>query len=616
MGRRRFRFLAASFLVGCLLMSYSQLATGAERKKPNWLASCPEVIDATPNIETKKTQFLRFLNTGQEFTLLATNSVEPVTEPQSIIGCYVDEDSVSQSDLSPEWQIGVLNRDLNGYYFKNAAGITWRLSMSADGQTFETLPGSLYYKAGQGFRINEVIPRATDCKVQDSRMGPIRLGFPRNSDRVPQFGVTQNLILVIDFPDARLTGGLESVVNNVLSPATVEKFFRASTNGKFSPKFSTFPSVITLNSLDSSFAPFSIGRYFNNGVQQDHRMVKEAISLARLKGELSGYSSVNVFAPTSKSLDYYGSAFLDLELDLGGKTVKNSQLVGQVGTINSPVPSWKVFAHEYGHMLGMFDYYIPGSGTTGKSPGPFDFMGNTTGSANTFFGFQRWIQGWIEDTEVICDYTTNSSVTHVLTPLNGNTGRKLYVHPIDGALALVVELRTESEFDELKGNDGLLVYLINMKVASLKGPISIQPSEQDLVINPRDDVERYSRAPLSSGQSVRVKDLVVVAEEVSKERAAFKILSITEYQAKKEADARVEVELKAKQEADAKAAAELKAKQEAETATKTASDLKAKQEAEAKAAAKKTTITCTKGKLTKKVSAFKPKCPVGYKLKK
>jgi len=34
------------------------------------------------------------------------------------------------------------------------------------------------------------------------------------------------------------------------------------------------------------------------------------------------------------------------------------------------------------------------------------------------------------------------------------------------------------------------------------------------------------------------------------------------------------------------------------------------------AATKKTTITCVKGKLTKKVTAVKPKCPNGYKLKK
>jgi hypothetical protein len=83
-------------------------------------------------------------------------------------------------------------------------------------------------------------------------------------------------------------------------------------------------------------------------------------------------------------------------------------------------------------------------------------------------------------------------------------------------------------------------------------------------------------------------------------------------------DAKAAVELKAKQEAEAKAAAELKAKQDAEV--KAAAELKAKQDAEAKAAAiaaanKKTTITCVKGKLTKKVTAVKPKCPSGYKKK-
>ena len=65
---------------------------------------------------------------------------------------------------------------------------------------------------------------------------------------------------------------------------------------------------------------------------------------------------------------------------------------------------------------------------------------------------------------------------------------------------------------------------------------------------------------------------------------------------------------------EARLAAELKAKQEAEA--KAAAELKAKQEAEAKAAAvKKTTITCIKGKLVKKVTAVKPVCPKGYKKK-
>jgi membrane protein involved in colicin uptake len=129
--------------------------------------------------------------------------------------------------------------------------------------------------------------------------------------------------------------------------------------------------------------------------------------------------------------------------------------------------------------------------------------------------------------------------------------------------------------------------------------------------------------------------LVVFADQVGTEEASFRVFTKAEFAAKQEVDAKVAAEvkavadkmiadvkaaaeLKAKQEAEAKAAAELKAKQEAEAkaaADIAASELKAKQEAVAKAAVKKKTITCVKGKLTKKVTAVKPVCPKGYKKK-
>lgn len=87
--------------------------------------------------------------------------------------------------------------------------------------------------------------------------------------------------------------------------------------------------------------------------------------------------------------------------------------------------------------------------------------------------------------------------------------------------------------------------------------------------------------------------------------------------AKQEADAQAAAELKVQQEVEAKAAAELKAKQEAEAkarAESEASEAAAKSAAKA-AATKKTTITCVKGKLIKKVRAVKPKCPSGYRAK-
>jgi hypothetical protein len=90
----------------------------------------------------------------------------------------------------------------------------------------------------------------------------------------------------------------------------------------------------------------------------------------------------------------------------------------------------------------------------------------------------------------------------------------------------------------------------------------------------------------------------IVAEDKKREFAAAEV-------------ARLAAELKAKQEAEAKAAADLKAKQEAEA--RVAAD---KLAAAKLASMKKTTINCVKGKVTKKVTAVKPKCPTGYKVKK
>ena len=106
--------------------------------------------------------------------------------------------------------------------------------------------------------------------------------------------------------------------------------------------------------------------------------------------------------------------------------------------------------------------------------------------------------------------------------------------------------------------------------------------------------------------SSKLRDLLKTAEAIVEEDKKREFVAAEE--------ARLAAELKVKQEAEVKAAADLKAKQEAEV--KAAADLKAKQRADTKAAAKKkTTITCVKGKLTKKVTSVKPKCPAGYKKK-
>jgi hypothetical protein len=118
---------------------------------------------------------------------------------------------------------------------------------------------------------------------------------------------------------------------------------------------------------------------------------------------------------------------------------------------------------------------------------------------------------------------------------------------------------------------------------------------QGIINNPCPPPETWFGSPSMSwvNPAFVLKDLIKTAEKIVEADKKIEFAKAEEI--------RLAAELKAKQDAEAKAAAELKVKLEAETIA---------------AALKKTTITCVKGKLTKKVTAVKPKCPTGYKLKK
>jgi len=119
----------------------------------------------------------------------------------------------------------------------------------------------------------------------------------------------------------------------------------------------------------------------------------------------------------------------------------------------------------------------------------------------------------------------------------------------------------------------------------------------------------------------KLPSLIKEAEEIVAEDKRIEFARAEEARLAAELKAKAEAEAKAKVEAEAKAKveAEAKAKAEAEANAKLEAESRAKAEAEAKAmleaAKKKSTITCVKGKLTKKVHAVKPKCPSGYKKK-
>ena len=120
--------------------------------------------------------------------------------------------------------------------------------------------------------------------------------------------------------------------------------------------------------------------------------------------------------------------------------------------------------------------------------------------------------------------------------------------------------------------------------------------------------------PISSLDYMGVNEALVCANyPVGSSRYSWR--NASEVNAAKAAADKAAGDQKAKQEADAKAAAEKVVTDAKAEAARILAEANAQAKAKAAATAKKTTITCVKGKLTKKVTAVKPVCPKGYKKK-
>jgi hypothetical protein len=287
------------------------------------------------------------------------------------------------------------------------------------------------------------------------------------------------------------------------------------------------------------------------------------------------------------------------------------------------------------HLYGLTDLY--GSATSPNH----SLMSN--GILN-LLGIEEWVLGWLPDENVQCinldSELSKTSLDNKLSIKKSNRNQ-LIVIPTGLKTALIVEQVYQA------GKNHLLYYNLdndarpaittfrddrNFELFIDVGASKILTGKIfNLLVENNDGKDiSFRLIPPSLMNTDEAKKLISTAE-VNRQNAELKVKeeaaakAAAELKTKLEAEAKAAAELKAKQDADAKAAAdkvaaELKVKQEAEA--KAAAELKAKQDADAKAAAdkaaaatKKTTITCVKGKLTKKVTAVKPVCPKGYKKK-
>jgi hypothetical protein len=118
---------------------------------PKWPAKCPAVIDKTGGAQPQVTGFF-FDGTKEEFVRLDVSSATPVTSAKDLVGCYADLTDLT-SDVGNGYHIGSINRDSKGYYWLNAQGI--RFGLTLNGMTMMTDKANPYYDDGHQFILRK-----------------------------------------------------------------------------------------------------------------------------------------------------------------------------------------------------------------------------------------------------------------------------------------------------------------------------------------------------------------------------------------------------------------------------------------------------------------------------
>lgn len=292
------------------------------------------------------------------------------------------------------------------------------------------------------------------CRTVDLTPRPdVGLGFPRPVGSLAKTTINI-LVLPLSFSDI----GFRAVDLAPLQQA-LEKTastYQTTSYGKLKLNF-VIPESGKWPTLSGTAASYDLVEV---KPQQDKtRVVTEAISNTDASIDFDLYDGVLIETAYFKS-------------NGGGQGFPGVKFAGKTGTAQRVAFDFgqgaahaDYISHELGHSLfGLEDLYVFLNAARPSVPdpspaGPWDMMSN---SAPTFFGWSKFLTGWLTDVRCV---TTQSDTIHYLRSIEDPFGDKAVFINVSSGVTVGAEVRSSS------GTQGVLVYTVNTAVAHGDGPI-------------------------------------------------------------------------------------------------------------------------------------------------
>ena len=327
------------------------------------------------------------------------------------------------------------------------------------------------------FQLNFSNADSNLCKIENNKLWtkPVHgLGFPRPENRLPNKGTLNFKVLFAKSSGSTVANEKSAQdLYKKLQPEVVSSFYNQVSNDSVNKiQFEPYYSWIEFDKLESlqDAAGADISR-----VESEWRtFVSKTLETADSQIDFTKSDGVIIILDPNSSYLRLGYGLAD-EYTVDGKKISSVMILGrayvQVG-IRSPY----LVIHELGHLFGLPDLYsyIDAFNTNQDSTDTvayFSVMNKAAVGGIGYFGWEKYILGWLDDPQIICHKA--GEVAGNLVPLSKKSGLKMIAIPISSSEVLVVENRTKEGIDKMIPNPGIIAYVVNSSIESGKNPIKV-----------------------------------------------------------------------------------------------------------------------------------------------
>jgi M6 family metalloprotease-like protein len=316
------------------------------------------------------------------------------------------------------------------------------------------------------------------CKIENNKLWTKLdhgLGFPRPENRLPNKGTLNFKVLFAKSSGSTVANEKSAEdLYKKLKPEIVSSFYNQVSNGSVKNiQFEPYYSWIEFDKLES--LQDAAGDEIKRVESEWRTFVSKTLETADSQIDFTKSDGVIIILDPNSSYLRIAYALADEHI-VDGKKISNVVMLGRA-FVRVGRPPYLV-VHELGHLFGLPDLYSYQDST--DTADYFSVMNMAASEGVGYFGWERYILGWLDDPQMICHKA--GEVVGNLIPLTKKNGLKMIAVPISSSEVLVVENRTKEGIDKMISSAGIIAYVVDSSIESGKNPIKVLNNKKPIKI--------------------------------------------------------------------------------------------------------------------------------------